>query len=276
MTVEATPFVKKYAPWSASKADCAEQCPLKFRFSYVHKVERGRPGEEALVGTTVHRILELAMGGKSLEEAIDSAVNDPKVKILTVERQKIDALIPNVSTFIRRTQNFIEKQGGAEILLEGRLAASYDNKPRKFFDNSSLFRGVVDIGLLFKSCPHIMVIDHKTGKNRGIEYYSWQFLTYTYMAKVVYPHLTHVIPCVHWVQDGYTDVGNIVPVPDVVELQDRIITHLNRATREAAECLDVGKPSKLCGWCDFSAVCPVKGKSKGLKNHVVNAEDVNQ
>lgn len=274
MTVEATPFVKKYAPWSASKADCAEQCPLKFRFSYVNKMERGRPGEEAQVGTSVHKILELAMGGKTLEEAINYVVNDPKVKLLTVERQKIDALIPNVSSFIRRTASFIEKQGGAEVLLEGRMAASFDNKPRKFFDNNSLFRGVVDVGLLFKARPHLMVIDHKTGKNRGLEYYSWQFLTYTYMAKVAYPHLTHIIPAVHWVQDGYTDVGSVIAVPDVVELQNQIITHLNRATREAADCLDVGKPSKLCGWCDFRATCPMQGTGKGMKN--VSEENGNQ
>jgi len=257
MPVEITPFVKKYAPWSASKSDIAEQCPLKFKHTYVHKTQKGRPKTEALVGIALHRILELSLAGKPLEDARKQAVSDPKARLLTVEREQVDAGIPAVSTFLRRTTAFIEKMGGADLLIEGRLASSFAGKTLKFFDNKGFFRGVLDLGILFKNRPHMMVIDHKTGKNRGINYYNWQFLTYTLLAKVNYPHITHVVPAIHWVQDTITEIGNPIKVPSVPDLLDKVVEHLNQATGNAAINLDVGQPSKLCGWCDYQILCPL-------------------
>jgi hypothetical protein len=263
MTVVATPFVKKYAPWSVSKADVAKQCPLKFRHSYVHKTEKGRAGEEAQVGITVHRILELCLLGKSVDEAKAIAFDDPKVRLLSVEKEKIEAAMPAVSTFLRRTTSFVDRMGGAEYLIEKKLASSFTGEAVKFFDNSGLLRGVMDVGLLFKNRPHLMVIDHKTGKNRGIEYYSWQFLSYTLLGKVNFPHITHVIPAIHWVQDEYTDVGNPIEVPDINVLLDKVLTHLNTTTVEASQDLNVGNPSKLCGWCDYQPLCPLQNATGG-------------
>lgn len=266
MSVEATPFVKKYAPWSASKADVARQCPLKFKHSYVHKTTKGRPGEEALVGIAVHKILELCLLGKSLDEAKAIAMNDPKNRLLTREREKVEMAMPAVATFLRRTLSFVDKMGGAEILVEKKIAASFTGRPLKFFDNSGLLRGVLDVGLLFKNRPHLMVIDHKTGKNRGLDYYGWQFLSYTLLAKANYPQITHVIPAIHWVQDEYTDTGSPVEVSSILEWVDQVVEHLNLVTLDAAENLDIGKPSKLCDWCDYQALCARDGQTTGDDN----------
>jgi hypothetical protein len=257
MSVEATPFVKKYAPWSASKADTAQQCPLKFKHTYVNKMTKGRLGEEAQVGIVVHKILELCLSGYSLDAAKSEAMSDPKTKLLTLEREKVELAMPAVATFMKRTTNFIEKMGGAEILIERKVATTFNGRPLQFFDNSGLLRGVIDVAILFNKKPHIMIIDHKTGKNRGLEYYKWQFLSYTLLTKANYPQITHVIPAIHWVQDEYTDVGKPIEVDSVLPWIDQVIEHLNKTTKDAAENLDQGKPSKLCGWCDFKSRCPL-------------------
>lgn len=263
MSVEVTPFVKKHAPWSVSKADTAKQCPLKFKHAYVRKTAKGRPGEEAQVGLTIHKILELVLTGKSLEDAKEIALNDPQVQLLTVEREKIEAAMPAVATFIRRTMSFIDKRGGADLLIEKKIAASFTGGPLAFFNNSGLLRGVLDVGILFKDRPHLMIIDHKTGKNRGLEYYSWQFLSYTLLAKANFPEITHIIPAIHWVQDEYTDVGKVIEVSGTAEWVDKVVEHLNATTRDAAENLDTVKPSRLCDWCDYQALCPAKNQATG-------------
>jgi putative RecB family exonuclease len=263
MSVEPTPFVKKYAPWSASKADTAKQCPLKFKYAYIQKTAKGRPGEEAQVGITVHRILELCLTGKSLDDAKGIALNDPKVTLLTVEREKIEAAMPAVATFLRRTFAFIDKLGGADLLVEKKIASTFTGNPTAFYNNAGLLRGVLDVGILFKDRPHLMVIDHKTGKNRGLGYYNWQFLAYTLLAKANYPEITHVIPAIHWVQDEYTDVGKPIEVSGVAEWVDKVVEHLNTTTRAAAENLDNVQPSRLCDWCDYQALCPAKDRATG-------------
>jgi len=255
MTVEATPFVKKYAPWSASKSDTAEQCPLKFKHAYVRKTDKGRPGEEAQVGITIHKILELCLQGKTIEEARQAVFSDPTIRLLTLEREKVETAIPAVSTFLKRTLAFVDKMGGADFAIESKWASSYTGESLKFFNNAGLIRGVVDVGILFKARPHLMIIDHKTGKNRGLSHYNWQFLAYTLLAKAKYPHITHVVPAIHWVQDEFTEVGKPIEVPDISVWLDKVVEHLNQVTKDAAENLDAGKPSKLCGWCDYRALC---------------------
>jgi hypothetical protein len=266
MSVEATPFVKKHAPWSVSKADVARQCPLKFKHSYVAKSAKGRSGEDAQVGLTVHKILELCMLGKTLDEAKALAIDDPKVQLLTVEVEKVEYAMPAIATFLKRTLAFIDRMGGAEILVEKKIATTFDGRPIAFFNNDGLLRGVLDVGLLFKNRPHLMVIDHKTGKNRGLDYYGWQFLSYTLLAKANYPQITRVIPAIHWVQDEYTDVGKPVEVAGVLEWVDQVVEHLNKTTLEAANSLDLAKPSKLCDWCEYKALCTHYGQATGADN----------
>lgn len=267
MTVLPTQFVKKYAPWSVSKADTAQQCPLKFRYAYVNKEGKGRTGTEAQVGIAIHRILELSLAGKSLEDACETVFCDPKEPLLTLERERVEMAIPAVSTFLRRMPTFIERHGGAKMLIEQRLATSFTGAPLKFFDNTGLLRGVMDVGLLFEKKPHLMVIDHKTGKNRGLSYYSWQFQSYALLGKVNYPHITHVIPAIHWVQDEYTDVGAPINVSDLEPLVRNVLEHLNEATEEAARDLDVGKKGRLCDWCDYKLICPIFNKTSGGSNN---------
>jgi putative RecB family exonuclease len=266
MSVEPTPFVKKHAPWSASKADTAKQCPLKFKYAYIQKVSKGRSGEEAQVGISIHRILELGLSGKSLDEALRIALNDPKVTLLTVEREKIESAMPAVATFLRRTLAFIDKRGGADLLIEKKIAATFTGGSTAFFNNAGLLRGVLDVGILFKDRPHLMIIDHKTGKNRGLGYYNWQFLAYTLLAKANYSNITHIIPAIHWVQDEYTDVGKPIEVSGVSEWVDKVVEHLNTVTLSAAKNLDTTQPSRLCDWCEYQALCPAKDRATGELN----------
>jgi hypothetical protein len=248
-------FVSAHAPWSTSKADTAAQCPKKFHFSYVLKRKVESYNADALVGKAVHSIIEVALNGMSVEIATRNSME--LHKLCTPERTRVLDMVPSVESFLRRFSAYCTKHGvRGNLLVEKKLAASYDDKALKFFDNSGMLRGVLDVGLCIAHSPFFVVIDHKTGSRRSLEYYAHQFEAYYYLIKVNYPEVTHVIPGIHWVQEGAIELAEKrVAVDDLDKLYNNVMTRLNQATVNTAD-FDKTKTGPLCNWCDNRAECP--------------------
>lgn len=248
-------FVRTYAPWSTSKADTAAQCPKKFHFSYVIKRKVESYNADALVGKAVHSILEVALNGTSVEVATTNSME--LHRLCTPERTRVLDMVPSVESFLRRFGAYCTKHGvRGDLLVEKKLASSYDDRALKFFDNSGMLRGVLDVGLRVAHSPFFVVLDHKTGTRRSLEYYAHQFEAYYYLIKVNYPEITHVIPGIHWVQEGDIELAEKrVAVTDLDLLYNRVVSRLNAATVDTADFTKT-KSGPLCNWCDNRTECP--------------------
>ena len=267
-------FVIAHAPWSTSKADTASQCPKKFWFSYT--VKHAKPASynaDALVGKAVHSIIEFALGGKPVDHAVKLAMEEHN--LCTPEQSRVSDMVPSVSTFLRRFETYCHKYAVADVLVEKKLAAGFQDQPLKFFDNKGLIRGVLDIGLVIPNANYFTVLDHKTGNRRSLEYYSKQFEAYYYLVKVNYPQITHIVPGIHWVQEGDIEMGKPILLKDLDTLYNTVMTRLNTATT-STHTIDQTVTGPLCKWCDYRAVCPAHAQGNGTGDDRQDEQGVNE
>lgn len=269
--IEPTPTVKKYAPWSISKAQVAKQCPHRFYLQYIKKKRMDLPPSyEALIGTAVHSILEYAVGGLgqlSVSRCFKLAAVEHK--LTTRELEEVRGLIPAVENFIKKFGAYCKRLNAEKPVLEQRLAIGYSGEPRAFWDNkNALLRGVLDLSVRFRGKPHALILDHKTGKEHSLDFYKNQFNSYAILLKAKVPDLEKIKLGINFVRADRVDfVKEMVDVRGIDPLLNNIVEYLNEATRDADNS-EVAQPGPLCGWCDYRSICPAhmdgtNGKEKG-------------
>lgn len=255
--IQPTAFVKKYAPWSISKAKAANTCPYKFKLQYVLK-EKARltAGKEARVGQCVHEVLEMALAGRPVKTTLPLIIQQHG--LTTDEEDMALAFETAIVNFVKRLATYRRKINAKEPVMERKMGLSVDGRAVNFYAKDVFMRGVLDMYMFIHGRPHAVVLDHKTGKDRGLEPHEAQFEAYLAMMKAVYPELTGVSIGVNFLQTDHVeffDNGRMRDVRDITPLMNRVINYLNTATRGITD-LDLCKVTKLCGWCDFRNVCP--------------------
>lgn len=248
-------FVLKYAPWSVSKADSVKDCPRKFYYGYVVK-EKRVSNADALVGKAAHSALEFALEGRPVSRAIDFAIE--MHKLTTNEVERVIAFQPAIEHFIEKFKNYCNTHKTHPPKYEQKLAVDIEGKAvANFFDNKRVFiRGVLDIAVRFKNNPYALVVDHKTGKDRGLTYYSNQFLAYRILMKAAHPEVTRILSGVNWVKSDTIDLGKFVDIPNIEDPMSEFIEYLNEATKHAGDLSNYRK-NRLCDWCDYKSLCPM-------------------
>jgi hypothetical protein len=258
MSIEPTDIVRQYAPWSISKADTIRNCPRKFKYQYIEKIKGLKAPKEgdALVGKAVHKLLEYAV---SLNRPANQFVNGVIIEF-GLEGENADrflALIPAADNLVARMAGYPQKYGTLLPKTEQKIAVSLDGKAVDFFDNAKgFFRGVLDVSYRVRDKNHLIIMDHKTGKYRGLDYYQSQFDGYRYLVKGLYPELEGVQVAVNYLQTNQTEFAPFKFVHDAGELCERVVVFLNKATARV-DSLEAVKPGPLCPWCDFHSICPV-------------------
>ncbi len=247
-------FVKKYAPWSISKADSAKQCPHKFWNSYVVKEKRKAPVKFVTEkGRAVHKALEFALSGRPIVASIKFALQE--YQFTTSEIEEVYLMQTAIENFVRKFNYYCDIHKAKEILVEKKLAVTFEGTKTRYWGDDCFMRGMADVVMLFKNKPYAVIVDHKTGKRRETKYYANQFATYRMMLKAHYPHLEKIMIGVNWVQDDDIELeSDFTPVPTIEPLVSNIISMCNDSTLDAHKFKTMNR-SGLCGWCDFRYLC---------------------
>ena len=281
MSLELTPFLAEYAAWSNSKIETAKQCPRKFWYTYINKPSKAAHGivdsTEARTGKAIHRVLELMFRNLSIDDAVGTVIREKK--LLTRELEAVNAARPAAIKFYKSFNNFRNQNGKHELILEGQLAAGFKGEKKPYFEkrgsvNTILLRGMVDIGCVFADKPTAMIIDHKTGKNKGIANHTHQMDCYALLVKANYPHVTKMLPAIHWVQDQLVEHGEPIDLTNLDALVDKVVQFMLDATVEIdISNLEKTKTGILCNWCDYCALCPAQAtESLGGTNGEIKEE----
>lgn len=254
-----TEIVKKYAPWSVSKAKVCEQCPHRFFLQYIEKKKMDvPPSKEALIGTAAHSALEYAVGGKgklSVAKCFKIAITEHK--LTTHEIEVVRGFQPAVENFILKLASYRRRHNTSLPVIEQKLAVDFEGNPVKYWDNDrGLLRGVIDMSLRFQGRPHALILDHKTGKERELKYFDAQFNAYALFMRAAMPDLEEIKLGINFLKaDRIEFKKGMLNVRDIQPLLAEVLSFLNDATRDADNHKLV-RPGPLCGWCDYKSICP--------------------
>jgi len=255
MTIKPTTFVKEHAPWSISKADTAKQCPHKFYLQYITKKKMDLPpNADALIGQAVHRAVEFALCGRPVDAAFKFAIEEFNLTSNEIERAL--ALRPAAYNFLRKFNAYCTRHNANAPKMEQRFGIDFDGNPIEFFNNNGFLRGVIDLYMTFKGTNDAIILDHKTGKYRALNYFKSQFNAYTLLLKAHLPELERIQTGINFLKEDTIEfVKKLQDVRDVQPIFEDITKFLNEATVEAHK-HSLVRPGPLCGWCDYQRICP--------------------
>ena len=252
MAIIPSEFVKTYAPWSNSKADCLKQCPYQFHLKYIVKTKR--PSNfDARLGLAVHQAVEFALTGRSVAMSIKFAADEHN--LTTVEYESAQLFSSAIDSFITKFNAYRTKFGTSEPKTEQQWAIGWDGKPIKYFDNSGFIRGVVDLYITKNGGTEAVIIDHKTGKRRDLKNYQRAFDIYMMLAKAHTPSIVGVKLAINFLKEDTVEfVKGLQDVRDIQPIIDRTMEHLNTISKDVN--LQETRRSPLCKWCDYFRECP--------------------
>lgn len=264
MTVALTPFLLEHAPWSLTKVDSVAQCPRKFMYGYVKKPDKSLLGlydnYDARVGKAVHKMLEHMISGHPIDKAIMFATNE--FDLVIKELNALEASRPAALRFLSMFNAFRNTRGNHKLVIEHQIAVDFNGNKCAYYGpknkpNNILLRGMIDVACIFIDSPLAVVVDHKTGKNKGIDFYANQMSCYSLLMKAHYPNITRFVPAINWVQDSKVELGKEVDVTRIEPLMDKVLQFMVDSTKDVDNSkLETAKVSPLCHWCDYRSLCP--------------------
>jgi len=245
-----------YSPWSPSKAALAGRCGLAFKYRYLDKVEGGPRGSAAKIGVTVHLAQELALGGVDAGEAIDRSLVEVDEELTNKEKDKVRTFTASVEGFVRRIHMFKESHAVKRVFTEQRWAITADLQPCDFFDKQGMIRGIVDYGLLLESGA-LLIIDHKSGRQRSLENYLTQLNVYSVMGVVMYPVAKSVQCALNFMATESIVWGTARSNTYVTGvLQPWLQSYLNKQAVSVSSFSP--RTGWHCKWCDYRKICTEK------------------
>jgi len=245
-------MLDRFAPWSISKSDLAAKCGRAFHLRYVQKLPR-TTSEASRVGTAAHRVQELLLQGLEPKAALAQGLAEA-IDLTMKERLAVEALLPNMVSFVSRLASFKDKHGMLDEGFERNMAVSKNFTAVGDDDPSIFARGVIDYDLLTKS-DYVVVIDHKSGREHPVEKYAKQLDSSAILIEAARPGIKGVHAALH-----YIATGNIVwhHVRPAAVIRKTLRPHLMEYLTTRANSLGNFEPrvNTLCGWCDYLQHCP--------------------
>lgn len=245
-------------PWSATSVEAFTGCPLKYWWSKVEKWET--PSTLPLVvGRAVHNALEMLLALPPAERTRESG--DP---LLDAALDAELALVADTSFHIG-----IDPEAVREAARTA-FAAYFDTEIPADIDVVGIEREVAtDIaGLPFRGFidrialadAGLRVTDYKTGQAKPR--YWWGY----WRQQLLYAQaLTSAGEPIAEVELLFLTAPRAVTRPVYEAATRRAVNDLERAHVERARMAEAAhweaRPSPLCGWCDFRAVCPTQARN---------------
>lgn len=258
-------------PWAISKLQMAQQCPRRFVWRYVERrpstggeLPTRQESSDALVGIAVHRALELALGGMSVDAAFEKAAAE-SAHLTRNERDGVLHFTQQVADFVGRMRRLRLKHGAPESAVhnEKKLAITADGAPAPFQVatpaegpgiSDAWFRGVVDYLLLLPDGT-ALIFDHKTGAIQPAETHAAQCRGYCVLVAANFPTVRRFQTFINFVMDGRRVPNITCSRNDVV---NTLLPELRKMVHEAEKTLEPiprATPGKHCRRCEFVATC---------------------
>lgn len=260
--------VLKAGPWSISKAGVIEKCSLQFDYKYgPNKIPEVVTYEQSRVGVAVHKALELTLGGTDQKLAFQVAEDEGQ--LTTDEVDQLKSFWDQVRRFYLKTEAFKRKHGVRDVMIERKWGITTEFKPCAFFAKDKVFfRGVLDYALPTAS-HDLIIIDHKSGKEKDLSYYENQFRVYAIMALAQDAGLRGVQTAVNFIQTDQLRWDKYVPAATIRDeyfpwlvkhLTDACQGLLNSPAPKKGWWCGTGKPDATWG-CPYRPICPLYGGS---------------
>jgi len=219
-----------YRPYSYSRLSLHDQCPRKFKYSYIDKLERGPTDRTALLkGGAVHSILE-------------NYPNRTTHKLAHKYHHIVDKFLNG-----EVSQKYF---GDVSFMNEVSFGLTEELEPTTYGDKKALFRGKIDRVQVIDNLLYLC--DWKTGKYREERFQDFrQLLFYAIYFFRRYPNINKIKICYVYVEH---DLENEMILDReylfnyVKQLTDIIIA--TESDREFPK-----SPSRLCDWCDYQQHC---------------------
>ena len=245
----------KYAPYSPSAISTFQQCPRKFKFYKIEKVQVPKRDTKALTrGKIIHSFLEHQP--VSWKEKIDILKKDKDIRTSKYFNKNI------IKDCIKVYDDFIQTPLGKEIFSFKNLAnelhcgLKIENKqivPCGYNDMYAFFRGKIDAVFVNENTDEIYVIDWKTGKDRSdgiykqnpeqlLYYGTWYFHNFP-VDKINIKYI-------------FVEHGTYLEYPMYRENMDQYNKVLLQNINNIEKCEDFYKvESGLCQYCDYYDLC---------------------
>src|ERR1019366_313643 len=204
--------------------------------------------QESRIGVAVHKVLEMALGGMEVKMAFDYVLSTDG--LTTQEMEDVHAFYEQVARFIKRMADFKLRHGVQHTFIEERWGLTHTFEPATFFNKTSFFRGVVDFAMLTKE-GDLVIIDHKTGKEKELSYYEMQFCAYAVMGLAKFPKIRGVQTAINFTATDNLRWNKFISASQIRdELQPKLVKHIIDSTVGLDE---EPKATKgwYCDWCGF-------------------------
>lgn len=248
--------VLSHAPWSFTKLGTLEKCGLQYDYKYgTQKQPELVQFAESRVGVAVHKALEVALQGFPVAKAMELARGE--LELSTQECEDLDARVDQIEGFVKRMDVFKKKHGVTETCIEEKWGVYDDLTWSGFFgrERKPLFRGMVDFAMLTRS-KDLIIIDHKSGKQRDLEHYTSQLKVYAVMGLARFPEARGVQCAINFVMPDQLVWGKFA---SAAKIREEYVPWMQEyLTTVCAELLKAPAPNKtkLCDWCGYRPICP--------------------
>ena len=240
---------------SASSISTFQQCPLRYKYSRIDELPEP-PTEASLMGNFVHDVLE-ALYRESNSDRTTSTARMLAAKVWQDYEGRASSLLHNSADAIRRFRWnswwCIEKL----FSMEDPTACEFDGLEHEINHsvNGVLIKGFIDRWHLDND--EIVIGDYKTGKTPKPHYAGDKFFQLLLYGVVLKEQLNKEIKSLEllYIKDG----ERLIKTPTADDMDNVYETVLAIRTGIDERCTSGEfeyKPSRLCDWCSFKAICP--------------------
>lgn len=264
-------------PWSFSKLKLLNSCPFSFYLQYLLKAKPLEAPPISVItemGKAIHRVLELTVNGKSIEDAFKTTRKE-FLEVLTDDQWENGCDPKNpigvakneyaVTRFMERLDTFEKANPVKRFITELRIGVTKDWTPTGFFttdiekpENNVYFRGVVDLILQLEN-EDVIFIDHKRSVPSvvGVKNFQAQLDTYKVLfSKGVQPY-NNGCSAVHFVNDAELTMGSTSTKQDIEENLANLIEFNIYGAVEKVKGYGYFKHIRgsQCQWCVHDPIC---------------------
>lgn len=251
------------AALSPSRAADFKQCPLKFRFRTIDRLDEA-PSPAAARGTLVHSVLEEVFELPAAERTPEAAraLVPGRWAALVEERPELATMLADDATLTDESWfSAAERLVDRWFTLEdpSRLEPAQREVKVETEVDGLVLRGIID-RLDIAPTGQVRVVDYKTGRAPGAGFEGKALFQMRFYGLVIWRRTGRVPDLLQLV---YLGDGTIIRYePDEADLLglERNVRAVWAAIEQAVTTRDFRpNPSRLCGWCDFKSLCPAFG-----------------
>lgn len=251
------------AALSPSRAADFKQCPLKFRFRTIDRLDEA-PSPAAARGTLVHAVLEEVFELPAAERTPEAAraLVPGRWAALVEERPDLATMLADDASLTHESWfSAAERLVDRWFTLEdpSRLEPAQREVKVETEVDGLVLRGIID-RLDVAPTGQVRVVDYKTGRAPGAGFEGKALFQMRFYGLVIWRRTGRVPDLLQLV---YLGDGTIIRYePDEADLLglERNVRAVWAAIEQAVTTRDFRpNPSRLCGWCDFKPLCPAFG-----------------